>query len=72
MFSSIMCNGAWPGLRSSLARLWPGARGKFALHFEFAELRFVIGVGNRVGTQAIAMMAIIQFNLGKTFQIQLA
>ena len=50
----------------------PGALGEFALHFEFGELRFVVGVGNRAGTQAVALMAITQFNLGKTFQIQLA
>jgi hypothetical protein len=50
----------------------PGARGEFALHFEFAELRFVVGVGNRAGTQAVTMMGITQFNLGKTFQIQFA
>jgi hypothetical protein len=54
----------------------PGARGEFALHFEFAELRGgrpqgLVGVGNRAGTQAVALMAITQFNLGKTFQIQL-
>jgi len=30
------------------------AAGEFALHFEFAELRFVVGVGNRAGTQAVA------------------
>jgi len=29
-------------------------------------------IGNRAGAQAVAMMAKIQFNLGKTFQIQLA
>jgi hypothetical protein len=50
----------------------PSARGEFALHFEFAELRFAVGVGNRAGTQAVALMAMIQFNSGKTFQIQLA
>ena len=50
----------------------PRAFGEFALHFEFAELRLVVGVGNRAGTQAVATMAMIQFNLGKTFQIQLA
>ena len=49
----------------------PRAFGQFALHFEFAELRLVIGVSNRAGTQAVAKMAITQFNLGKTFQIQL-
>jgi hypothetical protein len=32
----------------------PRARGEFALHFEFAEFRFVVGVGNRAGTQAVA------------------
>ncbi len=49
----------------------PRAAGEFALHFEFAELRFVVGVGNRAGTQAVAdaerdvvtMTAMIQFNL---------
>ena len=30
--------------------------GQFALHFEFAELRFVVGVGNRAGAQAVAML----------------
>ncbi len=39
---------------------------------KFAELRLAVGVGNRAGTQAVALMAMIQFNLGKTFQIQLA
>jgi hypothetical protein len=32
----------------------PRAFGKFALHFEFGELRFVVGVGNRAGAQAVA------------------
>ena len=50
----------------------PRACGEFALYFEFAELRFVVGVGKRAGTQAVALMAITQFNLGETFQIQLA
>ena len=35
--------------------------------FSFEE-----GVGNRAGAQAVALMSITQFNLGKTFQIQLA
>jgi hypothetical protein len=34
----------------------PRARGEFALHFEFAELRFVVGVGNRAGTQPSPML----------------
>jgi hypothetical protein len=55
----------------------PRALGEFALHFEFAELRGgrpqgLVGVGNRAGAEAVALMAMIQFNLGKTFQIQLA
>jgi hypothetical protein len=58
--------------RATLHAFGPGAFGEFALHFEFAELRLVVGVGNRAGTQAVALMAMIQFNLGKTFQIQLA
>src|ERR1051326_1694715 len=32
----------------------PGAFGEFALHFEFGELRLIVGVGNRAGTQAVA------------------
>jgi hypothetical protein len=32
----------------------PGAAGEFALHFEFGELGFVVGVGNRAGAQAVA------------------
>jgi len=36
-----------------------------------ATCRDVREHGNRAGTQAIAMMAIIQFNAGKTFHIQL-
>jgi hypothetical protein len=35
-------------------------------------MRNLMGKGNRPGAQAIAMMAITPFNLGKTFQIQLA
>jgi hypothetical protein len=50
----------------------PRALGELAVHFEFAELRLVVGVDNRAGPQAVATVAIIQFNLGKTFQIQLA
>jgi len=50
----------------------PRAFGEFALHFEFAELCLIVGVGNRAGAQAVALMAMMQFNLGKTFQIQLA
>ena len=50
----------------------PSAFGEFALHFEFAELRLVVGVGNRAGTQAVALMPMMQFNWVKTFQIQLA
>jgi hypothetical protein len=34
----------------------PSAAGEFALHLEFAELRLVVGVGNRAGPQAVAMM----------------
>ena len=37
-----------------LHALGPGALGEFALHFEFAELRLVVGVGNRAGPQAVA------------------
>ena len=37
-----------------------------------AARTFIVGVGNRAGTQAVALMAITQFNLGKNFQIQLA
>jgi len=38
----------------------PRALGKFALHFKFAELSrpIGIGVGNRAGTQAVALMPI--------------
>jgi len=51
----------------------PRAAGEFALHFEFAELRLVVGVGNRAGTESVALMPMmIQFNWVKTFQIQLA
>jgi len=50
----------------------PRALGEFALHFEFAELRLIVGVGNRTGTQAVAMMPMMQFNWVRTFQIQLA
>ena len=32
----------------------PGALGEFALRLEFGELRLVVGVGNRAGTQAVA------------------
>ena len=32
----------------------PGFLGEFAKHSQFRELRFVAGVGNRAGTQAIA------------------
>src|SRR6185437_10032494 len=32
----------------------PGAFGQFALHLEFAELRLVVGVGNRAGAEAVA------------------
>ena len=32
----------------------PGALGEFALHFEFAELGFVIGVGDGAGAEAVA------------------
>ena len=49
----------------------PRAFGEFALHFGFAELRRVVRVSNRAGTQAVSMMAITQFNLDNTFQIQL-
>gem|GEM_PF-3894081 len=55
----------------------PSAAGEFALHFEFAELhggrpQGLVGVGHRAGAQAVALMAITQFNWGKTFQIQFA
>src|ERR1035437_1779864 len=33
-----------------------------------AARTFVVGVGNRGGTQAVAMVAITQFNWGKTFR----
>jgi hypothetical protein len=32
----------------------PGAAGEFALRFEFAKLRAVIGVGDGAGAQAVA------------------
>ena len=32
----------------------PGAVGEFALHFEFGELRFVVGVGDGAGAEAVA------------------
>ena len=32
----------------------PGARGQFALHFKFPELRFVIGIGDGTGAQTVA------------------
>lgn len=48
----------------------PGTAGELALNFEFAELRFVVGVGNRAGAQAAPLMAMILFNLGKTFQVR--
>jgi hypothetical protein len=35
-------------------------------------MRNLMGKANRAGTQAVATMATIQFNSGKTFQIQLA
>jgi len=52
---------------------------EFALHFEFTELGSVVGVGKRVGAQtvadaernAVSAVAMIQFNLGKIFQVQL-
>jgi hypothetical protein len=50
----------------------PGAAGEFALDLQFSELGFVVGIGNRAGAQAVALMAIIQFNLANIFQIQLA
>jgi hypothetical protein len=34
----------------------PRALGEFALHMEFAELRLVVGVGNRAGAQSVALM----------------
>ena len=34
--------------------LFPGALGQLALRFEFGELRFVVGVGDRAGPQAVA------------------
>lgn len=34
----------------------PSAAGEFSLHFEFAELSLVVGVGNRTGAQAVALM----------------
>ena len=37
----------------------PRAPGEFALHLQFAELRLVVGVGNRARTQAVAMMPMI-------------
>ena len=55
MFSLIMCMGTWPGPSFiTCTPLCPGALGQFALHFEFGELRFVVGVGDRAGTQAVA------------------
>jgi len=42
-----------------LDALGPRALREFALHFEFAELRLVVGVGNQAGAQAVALMAII-------------
>ena len=46
----------------------PRAFGQFTLHFEFAELRLVVGVRDAAGM----LSAIIRFNLGKMFQIRLA
>ena len=46
----------------------PCAFGQFTLHFEFAELRLVVGVRDAAGM----LSAIIRFNLGKMFQIRLA
>ena len=37
-----------------LHALGPGALGQFALHFQFAELRAVVRIGNRAGTQTVA------------------
>ena len=34
--------------------MFPGALRQFALRFQFGELRFVIGVGDRAGPQAVA------------------
>jgi hypothetical protein len=50
--------------RATLHALGPRALGEFALHFEFAELRGgrpqgLVGVGNRAGAQAVALMAMI-------------
>ena len=44
--------------------LGPRELGEFALHFEFAELlggrpQGLVGVGNRAGTQAVALMPMI-------------
>jgi len=58
--------------RATQHTLGPRAFGEFALHFEFAELRLVVGVGNRTGAQTVAMMPMMKFNWVKTFQIQLA
>ena len=34
--------------------LGPGAGGEFALHFEFAELGLVVGIGDGAGAEAVA------------------
>jgi len=55
MFSSIMCMGTWPG--PSFMTWTPLAQARSVSSpctFEFAELGFVVGVGDRAGTEAVA------------------
>jgi hypothetical protein len=55
MFSLIMCIGTWPG--PSFMTCTPCSQARLVSSpsvFEFGELRFVVGVGDGAGTQAVA------------------
>ena len=55
MFSLIMCIGTWPGPSIIVLHVvLPRDLREFAERLQFAELRFVVGVGARAGTQSVA------------------
>ena len=55
MFSLILCIGTWPGPSIiTWHAVLPGDLGQLAERLELGELRRVVGVGDRAGTQAVA------------------
>jgi hypothetical protein len=56
MFSLIMCIGTWPGPSIMVCTSCFQAILVSSPSVQFAELGFVVGVGDRAGTQAVAQL----------------